>query len=165
MLTLASSVLPPLQATVWGERQPPWVRREGEHGEEATESEQRGASVASPDQPPHVPCLLPAAPLLLHLPRPLIPVVLLLTCGRVRLPHPLLRLPPAGPILLPVPQSRRQSKSLPGTSHTHSQGSKQSELLPRSGHAHTPSVSQSLQLSLSQLFAEISSHLSLFSLS
>lgn len=115
--------------------------------------------MASPDQPPHVPCLLPTAPLLLHLPRPLIPILLLLTRSRVRLPHPLPWLCPAGSILLPLPQSGHQSKSLPGTSHTHSQGDKQSELLPWPSHAHTQSVSQSLQRrGLSQLFAEISSH-------
>ena len=117
--------------------------------------------MASPDQPPHVPRLLPSAPLLLHLPRPLLPILLLLTCGRVRLPHPLPRLSPAGPVLLPVPQSRHQSESVPRTGHAHPQGGEQSELLPWPGHAHTQSASQSLQLGrLSQLFAEISSHLS-----
>lgn len=116
--------------------------------------------MASPDQPPHVPLLLPTAPLLLYLPRSLVPILLFLTCGRLRLPHSLLRLSPTGAILLPLSQSRHQSKSLPWASHAHSQGSEQSELLPRPGHTHTQSVSQSLQLTrLFQLFTEISLHL------
>lgn len=40
MLELVSSVPYSLQATVRGERQPPRVRREGEHGEEEAESKQ-----------------------------------------------------------------------------------------------------------------------------
>ena len=131
-----------LQATVRGERQPSRLRREGEHREEAAESQQRGAPVASPDQPPHVPCLFSAAPLFLQLPHPFIPIFLLLTRSGLRLPHPLLRLSPAGSILLPLTQSLHQPEPLPWTRHTHSQGSQQSELLPWPGHAHTQSVSQ-----------------------
>ena len=144
-----------LQATIRGKRQPPWLCREAEHWEEASEHEQWGAPVAPPDQSPHVPRLLPTAPLLLHLPCPLIPVLFLLTCSRVRLPHPLSRLSQASSVLLPFPQSRHQSKPLPGTSHTHSQGSEQSKLLPWPGHAHTQRVGQPLQLS-----CKISSRLS-----
>lgn len=160
MLTLAFSVLPSLQATVRGERQPPGIRREGEHREKASQPEQRGAAVASPDQSPHVPCLLSAAPLLLSLLPPLIPILLFLTCSMLWLPHSLPWLSPAGSVLFPCPQSYHQSKSLPRTSHTHSQGGKQSELLPWPSHTHAQSIGrQSLQPScLSQLLTEISSN-------
>lgn len=133
-----------LQAAVRGERQPARVCREGEHREEEAEHEQRGAALAPPDQPPHVPGLLPTAPLLLHLPRPLVPVLLLLSRGALRLPHSLPGLPPDAAVLLALPQGCSQSESLARPGHTHSQGGGQSKLLSWPGHAHTQSANQSL---------------------
>lgn len=162
-------VLRPLQAVVGGERQPAWVSGEGEHGEEEAEHEQRGTAVAPPDQPPHVAGLVATAPLLLHLPRPLLapfPALLLPvqhTCGSLRLTHSLPGLRPDASVWLTFPQGWSQSQSLIQSSHAHAQSRQQPELLPRPGHAHTQSVGQSLQPGgLPQLFAEMSSHLFYF---
>lgn len=132
-------VSPSPQATVRGERQSPRVCGEGEHRKEEAEPQQRGASVASSDQPTHVPSILPAAPSFFHLPRPLVPSVLIFTRCRVWLQHLLPRLPAAGSILLPHPQAHCQSKSSPRASR--SKGHNQSELLPGPGHTHPQSKS------------------------
>lgn len=74
---------PSLQATVRGERQSPRVCGEGEHRKEAAEPQQRGASVASSNQPTHVPGILPATPSFFDLPCPLVPPVLIFARCRV----------------------------------------------------------------------------------